>query len=224
MSDVYDGYGGAQLAVWLRSAPKADLQPSGSAISPVVVAWPNSASGVTSGFVDVARLQTVLLAAPDSAEVELLKATAPRELTEMASKLGYSATLPRQLSGFWSAPDDDALANEPTYLPTGALLPEISTSDVNTGSEFLALDLVMVRHEWRPLSEAAIPTYSHARGMQLGERWRLTAFSSGARSSFSAIFDSTLAPADIAARFGREASARARPTRKAVVLRVRRDG
>jgi hypothetical protein len=179
---------------------------------------------VTSGFVDVASLRNVLLAAPGSAEVELLKATASRQLAEMASELGYHPTLPRQISGFWSGPDDDAPASEPAYLPTGALLPEVSTSDVNAVAEFLALDLVMVRHEWRPLSEAAIPTYSHARGMQLGERWRLTAFSSGARSSFSAVFDSTLLPADIAARFGGEASARARPTRKAVVLRVRRDG
>ncbi len=121
--------------------------------------------------------------------------------------IARSEELDGQVTGDWFGPEEEL---EPrTGWPTGALL----------RSGDLALDLVYIERAWFPLSEAGIHTYRHAAGLAAGETWRLRT-----RSQPPAVYRVSLGPSitrqQVAAAYGDDAAARARPDHRTVQLRL----
>jgi len=128
-----------------------------------------------------------------------------------------------QWSGYWLDPGRPAPLAPPTYRPTGAILRRIGETNRH---ELVCLDLVLVESVsgfvWLPLSEAGRYTYAHSLGLLQHEPWRLAIWQSAGVSVYEATYAESLSPSEIAALYGPEAQARARPDRPAVQLRLRR--
>ncbi len=216
--DVYDGYGSAELAVLLPAPSDSfQLQSSPPGGPHVVAAWPTE-SEYESGFVPLEAFRAALRTEDAAArsEVSMLRLTANEGVKQIAEQLGYLPTIRGQLSGYWLGPGEAPPTACPPYQPTGAVLPR-------NGSQLdECLALVLLDHEWRVLSTAAVETYRHTLGMQAGELWRFAVFDRGespARVYRSELLE-PIAPMKVLQRFGQVVSERARKDRPAVVLRL----
>jgi hypothetical protein len=121
--------------------------------------------------------------------------------------IARSEELDGQVTGDWFGPEEEPEAL--TGWPTGALL----------RSGELALDLVYIEQAWFPLSEAGIHTCRHAAGLAAGETWRFRT-----RSQPATVYRVSLGPSiarrQVAAVYGDDAAARARPDHRTVQLRL----
>lgn len=121
-----------------------------------------------------------------------------------------------QVVGYWVGPTDPLPNVRPVYDPTGAVLPP-SGAALDAAA---CLDLVSVKYQWVPLSEAGRFTYAHTQGLMRGESWRFVVWGGGSRRVFSATLDASIDPANIPATFGAEAAKRSRLDRPAVRVRL----
>lgn len=146
-----------------------------------------------------------------------------RQLLESSlSDLRLVPELDRQVFGYWFGPGED-IPGAPVGWPTGAVLPPVSGAITNP--EVVCLDLVPVHNYWLVLSELGRYTYRHTAGLLNGEEWRFVPVKEAVRMwpvVFSVDFASSIATGEIEARYGFEASTRARLDAPAVQLRLRR--
>ena len=121
--------------------------------------------------------------------------------------IAKSEEIAGQITGDWIAPGEEV--SPPTGWPTGALL--------RAGD--CALDLVYIERAWYPLSEAAIHSYPHTKGMKQRERWRFVTRSEP-RVIYRVSLESPIMRKEVAATYGDEAATRTRPDHPAVQLRL----
>jgi hypothetical protein len=125
------------------------------------------------------------------------------------------------IEGFWISPTDKG-HRLPAY-PNGAVLPRLATGR-SESHQLRCLDLVQAPvvgsagdWAWAVLSTAATGTYSHASGLERGDRWRFVAKDS---TEYDVSFDEELSADRIRRLYGSEAATRARTDRPAVQLRL----
>ena len=220
LSDVYDGYAAADLALWLP-APSGSLHLSGSALeSParIVAAWLSEGGEVESGWVFPEEFKTWLTneAGRVGAVVEIANPN-KEAVRDATAVLGYSPEVMGQVTGYWFE-EDDVPATKPTYDSDGALL---ILPESGNGNGRRALDLVRIGYEWRVLSHAAVLTYIHTTGIRRGERWVLATYGTDASISrrFLATSIEEFAVAEVA-KLGGHVAGRARDDYPAVLLRI----
>jgi hypothetical protein len=145
-----------------------------------------------------------------------------QRLESSLSNLWLVPELDRQVFGYWFGPGDDILG-APMGWPTGAVLPP--ENGAITDPEVVCLDLVPVHNYWLVLSELGRYTYRHTAGLLNGEEWRFVPVKEAVGMwpmIFSVSFVESIATGAIEARYGFEASTRARVDAPAVQLCLRR--
>lgn len=146
-----------------------------------------------------------------------------RELASSLSDLRLAAELDRQVFGYWFGPDDE-VPTTPIGCPTGAVLPPAGSALVDR--DVVCLDLVPVYNHWTVLSERGQYTYRHTAGLLNGEVWWFVPVKEVAGGAWPVVFSVALVDSiragDIEARYGFEASTRARLDAAAIQLRLRR--
>jgi hypothetical protein len=145
-----------------------------------------------------------------------------QQLESSLSDLRLVPELDRQVFGYWFGPGDD-IPGAPVGWPTGAVLPPVSGAITNP--EVVCLDLVPVHNYWLVLSELSRYTYRHTAGLLNGEEWRFVPVKDMVGMwpmVLSVSFADSIATSEIEARYGFEASTRARLNAPAVQLRLRR--
>lgn len=141
-------------------------------------------------------------------------------IRELSAQLDETPTdaieLAGQRNGYWFRTREEIPAATPTYLPTGAVLPESQLAQ-----DAFCLDLVQLGDGWFPLSEAGVYTYSHSSALQYDRE----CFFVPAQSStvYRAEIAGTIQLAEVERRFGSEAAGRARADRKTILLRLVRE-
>jgi hypothetical protein len=130
----------------------------------------------------------------------------------------------RQVFGYWFGPREE-IPSAPTGRPTGAVLPEIG-KDLHA-PELICLDLVPVDNYWLVLSEVGRYTYRHTTELLYGEQFCFVPVREAVDAwpvVFHVEYADPIAPDLIAARYGNDAWANARPDALAVQLRLIRQG
>ena len=125
--------------------------------------------------------------------------------------------IPGQVDGYWFRSIDEIPAQPPEYLPTGAVLPE--GGELSEGVD--CLDLVFVEGHALPLSEAGVYTYAHSGSLTYGDPYFFVPAQPWG-TVYQAELRDPIEPKTITSRFGAAASNRARPDRKAVIVRLTR--
>lgn len=163
----------------------------------------------------------------DMAATQGLSRDDVRALLESSlSGLQLAPELGRQVFGYWFGPGEEIPASA-VGSPTGAVLPPTRDliKDTPVGSEIVCLDLVPVHNYWLVLSELGRYTYRHTAGLLNDEAWRFVPVKE-AVGMWPVVFEAKLADPiavpDIEARYGFEASTRARLDAPAVQLRLSR--
>lgn len=127
------------------------------------------------------------------------------------------AGVPGQVNGYWFRSLDEIPPERPEYLPTGAVLPE----EGRLSDDVECLDLVFVEGHALPLSEAGVYTYAHSGSLTYGDPYYFVP-----ARHWGAVYQAELRdpiePGTITPRFGAAAANRARPDRKAVIVRLTR--
>ena len=127
-----------------------------------------------------------------------------------------------QVDGDWFGPGQEPPSAEPTWYPTGALLPRI-------GERFkdgaVVLSLVAIDYVWFPLSVAGQHTYASSTGIARKEPWHFVPRHHGREfrwpTVFLAEFVGGISPSDVKTQFGAGAAFRARRDRNTLLYRVR---
>lgn len=148
--------------------------------------------------------------------VELLR----QSFRENKAAQPLAETIQGQVSGYWFAPHLEIPAEQPSYDPTGALLPRPGERLAHGAR---VLDLVRIERTWYPLSESGRYTYAHSLDLLHGERYRfIPAGGEWGSEVYEIEYGESLEPKDIPGLYGPEAGRRARPDRRTVQLELTR--
>lgn len=121
-----------------------------------------------------------------------------------------------QVEGYWFRSETEVPASKPAYDPTRAVRPAGRLED-----NVDCLDLVDIDGVRHPLSESGVHTYAHSGSLVYGQPY-FFAPASRWGTLYKASLGSMEEPERIGTRFPPEASQRARPDRKVVVLHLSR--
>lgn len=206
---------GVKLGLWLRNdwSPPAtnEMATNGTLVE---LGWPAQGDGFSSArytleVLDELDWQSVVAVA--LARFELPE----RVHTLLRQRLGYSATIDGQVSGWWSREDDEVRNDR----PTGALLPEQGRS-LASGSESECLVLVDVDDWWAVLSTLGLGSYSFGLRLEAGETLRFISDEPEQRRWSVRRIEDVADPELLRDRWGDEAARRARAGVSAVRVAV----
>ncbi len=208
LHSIESALSGVKLGLWLKNAASIPLRSFDDGVV-VEFGWPVGddqfetarrvvRSDVLSEF-DWSAVQAVALA-----RFEL-----PRWTHDiLANRMGYAATMPNQVSGWWTE-----ATQKPGSRPDGALLPEIG----ELADECECLVLVDTDDWWGVLSPLGLGTYTFGAQLEAGETISFLD-ETGRRWAVRRMSDTE--PSEVRARWGVHAAERSRAGLPAVRVKV----